>query len=232
MTRAITRTSSCRLPNKCSKGKWSLHKHFLTVTNSILCSLFTPVYLNVILQDTQKLARPLDRKTAVLSLTKTVADSEAFATKYSQKGWGFTVNALLKLLELPPDVTHKDDVNAEVDIDQMSFGVGFTPLNTIRKSPTDPWPQTGADLKVWVGSYLKEADKKHNGRVSQMAQTRLDDQAKAVLGSYIAWTWISRFNLLDLFRPIRSKIKIIMHAWWGWGYVSHMLEASYAITKV
>lgn len=158
----------------------------MTVTNSILCSLFTPVYLNVILQDTQKLARPLDRKTAVLSLTKTVADSEAFATKYSQKGWGFTVNALLKLLELPPDVTHKDDVNAEVDIDQMSFGVGFTPLNTIRKSPTDPWPQTGADLKVWVGSYLKEADKKHNGRVSQMAQTRLDDQAKAVLGSYIA----------------------------------------------
>ncbi|OQE21646.1 hypothetical protein PENSTE_c011G09365 [Penicillium steckii] len=158
----------------------------MQVTEQVQQGLFTPVYLNVILQDTQKLARPLDRKTAVLSLTKTVADSEAFATKYSQKGWGFTVNALLKLLELPPDVTHKDDLNAEVDIDQMSFGVGFTPLNTIRKSPTDPWPQTGADLKVWVGSYLKEADKKHSGRVSQMAQTRLDDQAKAVLGSYIA----------------------------------------------
>ncbi|CAI7622011.1 hypothetical protein N7533_013088 [Penicillium manginii] len=158
----------------------------MQVTEQVQPGLFTPVYLNVILQDTQKLARPLDRKTAVLSLTKIVADSEAFATKYSQKGWGFTVNTLLKLLELPPDVTHKDDLNAEVDIDQMSFGVGFTPLNTIRTSPKDPWPQTGADLKAWVGTYLKEADKKHNGRVSQMAGSKLDDQAKTVLGSYIS----------------------------------------------
>ncbi|KAJ5109859.1 hypothetical protein N7532_002504 [Penicillium argentinense] len=158
----------------------------MQVTEQIQEGLFTPVYLKVILQDTQKLARPLDRKTAVLSLTKTVANSEAFATKYSQKGWGFTVSALLKLLELPPDVTHKDDVNAEVDIDQMAFGVGFTPLNTIRASPKDPWPETGADLKAWVGTYLKEADKKHGGRVSQMAQSRLDDQAKAVLSSYIS----------------------------------------------
>lgn len=68
----------------------------------------------------------------------------------------------------------------------MSFGVGFTPLNTIRAQPKDPWPETGADLKAWVGSYLKEANTKHNGRISQFAQERLDDQAKAVLASYIS----------------------------------------------
>lgn len=143
------------------------------------------MYLNVILQDTQKLARPLDRKTAVLSLTKTLANSDAFATRYA-KGWGFTCNSLLKLLELPPEVAHKDDLIAEVDVEEMSFGVGFTPLNTIRAQPKDPWPETGADLKAWVGTYLKEADKKHGGRISQFAQERLDDQAKAVLGSYIS----------------------------------------------
>jgi exportin-2 (importin alpha re-exporter) len=148
-----------------------------------LRSLFTPVYLKVILEDTQKLARPLDRKTAVISLTKTLANSDAFATRYA-KGWGFTCNTLLKLLELPPAVAHKDDL--EVDVEEMSFGVGFTPLNTIRAQPKDPWPETGTDYKSWVGTYLKEADKRHNGRISQFAQDRLDDQAKALLGSYIS----------------------------------------------
>ncbi|KAJ6028413.1 hypothetical protein N7540_003989 [Penicillium herquei] len=157
----------------------------MQITEKVQQNLFTPVYLNVILQDTQKLARPLDRKTAVISLTKTLANSDAFATRYA-KGWGFTCNTLLKLLELPPDVTHKDDFMAEVDVEEMSFGVGFTPLNTIKALQKDPWPETGADLKKWVGTYLKEADKKHGGRISQFAQDRLDDQAKAVLGSYIS----------------------------------------------
>lgn len=136
--------------------------------------------------ETQKLARPLDRKTAIISLTKTLANSEAFATRYSQKGWGFTCTALLKLLELPPLPTSGDDLIAEVDTEDMSFGVGFTPLNTIRPQQKDPWPETGADLKAWVGKYLKEADKKQNGRLSQFAQERLDDQSKAVLGSYMS----------------------------------------------
>ncbi|KAJ5936811.1 hypothetical protein N7466_003261 [Penicillium verhagenii] len=157
----------------------------MQLTEKVQQNLFTPVYLNVILQDTQKLARPLDRKTAVLSLTKILANSDAFATRYA-KGWGFTCNTLLKLLELPPDVTHKDDISAEVDVEEMSFGVGFTPLNTIKPQQKDPWPETGADLKKWAGAYLKEADKKHGGRISQFAQERLDDQAKTVLGSYIS----------------------------------------------
>jgi exportin-2 (importin alpha re-exporter) len=135
------------------------------------------------LSDTQKLARPLDRKTAVISLTKTLANSDAFANTYA-KGWGFTCNALLKLLELPPAVAHKDDV--DVDVEEMSFGVGFTPLNTIRPVAKDPWPETGNDYKAWVGAYLKEADKRHNGRISQFAQARLDDNDRTLLGSYIS----------------------------------------------
>jgi exportin-2 (importin alpha re-exporter) len=147
--------------------------------------LFTPIYLNVILPETQKLARPLDRKTAVLSFTKTLASSEAFATRY-KKGWGFTCTALLKLLELPPLPASKEDIIAEHDVEDMAFGVGFTALNTIRQQTVDPWPDTGADLKAWVGQYLKEADKKTNGRVSAFAQERLDAQAQTVLSSYIA----------------------------------------------
>ncbi|GMG49179.1 unnamed protein product [Aspergillus oryzae var. brunneus] len=147
--------------------------------------LFTPIYLNIILPDTQKLARPLDRKTAVLSFTKTLANSDAFANRY-KKGWGFTCEALLKLLGLPPLPASKDDIIVEHDVEDMAFGVGFTALNTVRPQTKDPWPETGADLKAWVGQYLKEADKKYNGRVSGFAQERLSNDAKTVLGSYIA----------------------------------------------
>lgn len=148
-------------------------------------SLFTPIYLNIILPESQKLARPLDRKTAVLSFTKTLANSEAFANRY-KKGWAFTCEALLKILELPPLPASKDDLIAEHDVEDMAFGVGFTPLNTVRAQPRDPWPETGADLKAWVGNYLKEADKKSNGRVAGFAQERLGDEAKAVLSSYMS----------------------------------------------
>lgn len=127
----------------------------------------------------------MDRKTAIISFTKTIANSQAFATRYSQKGWGFTCTALLKLLELPPLPASKD-VLIDADIEDMSFGVGFTPLNTIRPQQKDPWPETGADLKAWVKTYLKDADKKQSGRVSQFAQERLDAESKTVFASYIS----------------------------------------------
>ncbi|PYH94234.1 Cse1-domain-containing protein [Aspergillus ellipticus CBS 707.79] len=157
----------------------------IQVIDKVQAELFTPIYLSIILPETQKLARPLDRKTAVLSFTKTLANSEAFANRY-KKGWGFTCEALLKLLELPPLPASKDDLIAEHDVEDMAFGVGFTALNTVRPQTRDPWPDTGADLKAWTGAYLKEADKKHNGRISAFVQERLEAQAKTVLLSYIA----------------------------------------------
>lgn len=88
-------------------------------------------------------------------------------------------------MELPPLPAGRDDVITEHDVEDMAFGVGFTPLNTIRPQPKDPWPETGTDLKAWVGGYLKEADKVHGGRVSGFVQERLGDEAKAVLSTYI-----------------------------------------------
>jgi exportin-2 (importin alpha re-exporter) len=143
------------------------------------------MYLKVILPESQKLARPLDRKTAAVSFVKTLANSEAFASRY-KKGWGYTCEALLKLLELPPLPTARDDIITENDVDDMAFGVGFTQLNTVRPVAKDPWPGTGLDLKVWAGRYLKEADKKQGGKISVFIRERLGDEAKAVLGGYMA----------------------------------------------
>lgn len=159
---------------------------FIKNSDAIQENLFTQLYLLIILPTTQQLIRPLDRKLAVVALTKTLTDSEAFAVRYSKAGWAKTCEALLKLLENPPMPTAADDAIVEGDVDDLSFGVGYTPLNTCKKQQTDYWPQV-TDVKSWVGSYIKAADARHNGKIGQFVNERLASMpdAKNVLMSYM-----------------------------------------------
>lgn len=77
-----------------------------------------------------------------------------------------------------------DDTIVEVDVDDLSFGVGFTPLNTCKKLPKDDWPEA-VNVKAWVGNYMKEANTRGNGALAGFVQTRLPDGAQAVLVSYM-----------------------------------------------
>jgi exportin-2 (importin alpha re-exporter) len=156
---------------------------FIQNSDTVQDGVYVPIYLTIILPSTQQLARPLERKLAVVSLTKTLADSQSFAVKYV-KGWGKTCEALLKLLENPPMPVTSDDAVVEVDVDDLSFGVGFTPLNTCKKVPRDEWPEV-TDVKSWVGSYLKAADARQGGAVGRYVNERLSPEAKAVLVSYM-----------------------------------------------
>lgn len=156
---------------------------FIRNSDIVQDAVFVPIYLTIILPTTQQLARPLERKLAVVSLAKTLTDSQAFAVKYV-KGWGKTCEALLKLLENPPMPVVTDDVVAEADVDDLSFGVGFTQLSTCKKSPRDDWPEV-TDVKVWVGSYLKAADARHGGAIGGYVSERLSPEAKTVLVSYM-----------------------------------------------
>lgn len=49
-----------------------------------------------------------------------------------------------------------DEVNHEIDIDEMGFGVTFATLNTTKKAPRDPAPDvpTG-EISTWAITYLK-----------------------------------------------------------------------------
>jgi exportin-2 (importin alpha re-exporter) len=126
----------------------------------------------------------MDRKTAVISLTKTLTDSVAFASKY-KKGWAYTFEALLKLLENPPvPSTISDDVIAEHDVDDMGFGVGFTQLSTTRPSVRDLWPDI-TDVKVWVSEFLRARDKSLDGRLKGFAEERLTVDAKTLFAEYL-----------------------------------------------
>ncbi|TIA48524.1 Cse1-domain-containing protein [Aureobasidium pullulans] len=156
---------------------------FIQITDQIQNNVFTPIYTQVILPDTQKLSRPFDRKTAVVSLTHTLANSQAFVDRYGKKGWGFTCEALLKLLINPPLPQSADDLMIEDrDVEDVGFGVGFTALNTCKPVPKDPFPEV-QDVKQWVGLYLREADQKTGGRIAASVTEKLGPDAQAALSS-------------------------------------------------
>ncbi|KAF2168070.1 hypothetical protein M409DRAFT_21516 [Zasmidium cellare ATCC 36951] len=155
---------------------------FIAVADKVQENVFTPVYMTIILPDTQKLSRPVDRKTACISLTRTLADSQAFVERYQKRGWTITCEALLKLLINPPLPPAADDTIEDRDVDELGFGAAFTQLNTCKRPTPDPWPEV-TDVKAWVGATLRDADQRHSGRIGRFVNEKLDDQGKAALQS-------------------------------------------------
>ena len=142
-------------------------------------SVFVPIYLKIILPTTSNLSRPIDRKVAVVSFVDTLVTSNAFAQKY-KKGWAFTAEALLKILENPPVSAPTIENITEQDVDDMSFGVGFTPLNTIAKPVRDLYPEI-TDVKAWVRQQMV----KNGPKVSAFAQERLSAEVQPIFVGYM-----------------------------------------------
>lgn len=159
--------------------------YFIKHSEALQANVFTPIYLTIILQTTGQFARPVDRKLGVISYTKTLSDSTAFAQKY-QKGWGFTCNALLDLLKNPPQVATGagDEIVAEADVDDIGFGVGYTPLNTCKKGSRDDFPAI-ENVQQWVSQFLKEANARHGGAIAGYIDQRLQDSSKQALAPYL-----------------------------------------------
>ncbi|EGE07484.1 chromosome segregation protein Cse1 [Trichophyton equinum CBS 127.97] len=151
---------------------------FIQCTENIQNGVFTPIYLSIILPESRKLARPLDRKIAIISFAKTLAYSEAFASRY-KKGWGFTCEPYYIFSTRSYLITGDD-------VEDMAFGVGFTQLTTIKMPPRDPCPETGPQVVQWVATYLKEQNSKSNGKIQNFAQERLDPQILPGLAKLLA----------------------------------------------
>jgi exportin-2 (importin alpha re-exporter) len=157
--------------------------YFIAASDSVQDGLFVPLYLKIILPLTQQLAKPLHRKCAAISLTKTLTSSEKFAVKYV-KGWALTSETLVKLLEMAPMPVADEGVVVEQDVDDLSFGVGFTPLNTCKPQPRDLWPDV-MDIKTWVGVYFAEADRARQGQLTTWASERLNPELRQTFVSYL-----------------------------------------------
>jgi exportin-2 (importin alpha re-exporter) len=157
-----------------SKAKGYGADNFITLVEGIQNGMYVTLYLKFILPDTPKLSSPTARKLAVASLTRTLTESQAFAERY-KKGWGYTAQGLLALLELPPAAVEKENLlTMEGDVDDLSFGVGFTPLVTVKPLPRDFVPEISGDARTWVGQTLKQADQTQGGRVTAYIDERLE----------------------------------------------------------
>ncbi|KAF2647507.1 Cse1-domain-containing protein [Lophiostoma macrostomum CBS 122681] len=156
---------------------------FINASDQVQHDVFKNVYLSIILPDTQKFSRPIDRKLAVVSYTKTLADSDAFVSRYP-KGWSLTTQRLLELLINPPVPAAADDIIPDADVDELGFGVGYTQLNTCRKTAKDPYAEV-TDVKGWVAGYLKQADARKGGAVVRLVEERLAPEVKRALAEYL-----------------------------------------------
>ncbi|KAI1776156.1 putative mportin-alpha export receptor [Hypoxylon cercidicola] len=157
---------------------------FATQVEQIQEKLFVQIYLKIVLPTSELLVRPIDRKLAVVSFAKTMGDSVAFAERY-QKGWAYTCEAMLKILVNVPKVTGGvgDDVVNEADVDDIGFGMGFTALNTCKKSARDDFPEI-QDINTWVRQYLLDANARHNGAIASYMD-RLTNEARQAMAAYL-----------------------------------------------
>lgn len=159
--------------------------YFINHSEKVQAGVFAQLYPPIILSTTKQFARPVDRKIGVISYTKTLCDSAAFAQKY-MKGWANTANNLLELLQNPPKVAggFGDEVITEADVDDIGFGVGFTPLNTCKRGPRDDFPEID-NVQAWVSEYLKAGNARQGGAVLKFVQERMQPEAQAAIAPYL-----------------------------------------------
>lgn len=159
--------------------------YFIQQSNSVEDGVFTKVYPTFVLGETDKIARPVDRKVAVVSLTKTLCDSSAFAQQFA-KGWANSCRKLLSLLVNPPTVAAGagDEVVAEADVDDIGFGMSFTALNTCRGLAKDDFPEI-LDVTKWVKEYMASANQRHGGAIERFVSERLSPEEQEAIAKYI-----------------------------------------------
>ncbi|VUC21535.1 unnamed protein product [Clonostachys rosea] len=160
--------------------------YFIKQSNQVDERAFAQVYPPFVLSETEKLARPVDRKVAVVSLTKTLCDSQVFAEKFA-KGWGNSCRILISLLANPPTVGAGagDEIITEADVDDIGFGMSFTALNTCRPLARDDFPEV-ANVTTWVKEYMGAANQRHNGAIANFIGQRLQPEEQQVIAQYIS----------------------------------------------
>ncbi|KAG6001996.1 hypothetical protein E4U54_000965 [Claviceps lovelessii] len=158
---------------------------FIKQSDQIDDRAFAQVYPPFVLAETGKLAKPVDRKTAVVSLTKTLCDSQVFGGKF-MKGWANSCRTLLSLLANPPTVAGSagDEIISEASVDDIGFGMTFTALNTCKPLARDDFPEI-QNVASWVKEYMVAANHRHNGAVAEFISQRLPPEQQKVMMQYI-----------------------------------------------
>lgn len=157
--------------------------YFIKQSDRVDEKAFTQVYPTFVLGETQKLVKPVDRKLAVISLTKTLCDSQAFSEKFA-KGWANSCRNLLGLLANPPVVSSGPGDEIVTAEEGIGFGLSFTALNTCKSLTRDDFPEV-LNVVHWVKEYMVAANEKHGGAIERFISQRLSPDEQQAVVQYI-----------------------------------------------
>ncbi|KAJ8099083.1 Cse1-domain-containing protein [Lipomyces tetrasporus] len=140
-------------------------------------ALFGDIFEHFVLAATPKLHSPLDRKLAMVGLTKILFESSAFLQKYSSR-WETGARVLLTTLQSNSlvDVFEVADELPEAD-EELSFGASFVKLNAVVWRGLDPASDV-TDMKKFVGETVTKAG---NAVIAQVGD--VSDEVKSGLAA-------------------------------------------------
>ncbi|KAG6026777.1 hypothetical protein E4U19_002414 [Claviceps sp. Clav32 group G5] len=158
---------------------------FIAKSDQLDARAFAQVYPPFVLAETEKLAKPVDRKIAVVSLTKTLCDSQVFSGKF-MKGWANSCRILLSLLANPPVVAAGagDEIITEASVDDIGFGMTYTALNTCKPLARDDFSDI-QNVAQWVKEYMVAANQRHNGAIAGFISQRLPQEQQDAIMKYL-----------------------------------------------
>ncbi|EMR10605.1 hypothetical protein PNEG_01308 [Pneumocystis murina B123] len=155
--------------------------YFINVINNIQTGLFEQVFSMFCLPGVQNIKDTIDRKTCSIGMIIMLCRGSALQEIKYPTLWSSTLIAILKLFELPFEVTKNDEI-IEVDIDDIGFQASFSRLAFSVKAKQDPCMFI-KDPKAFLIEELMKGNSANRGNFSRIISTMSDD-VKTVLTTY------------------------------------------------
>ncbi|KAK9453824.1 Cse1-domain-containing protein [Dipodascopsis uninucleata] len=179
LSRLLYFLSSVRSPEKGLGPDFSIE--FLDEAQS---GIFGEVFGQFVIPTTAKFHTLLDKKIAVVGLSRFLFECESFRQLYYQR-WTAGCLALLNLMQSDSLVGVYDNSNALIEStldgdEEVTFGSSFAQLSTVATKPFDPTSDI-PDVKKFVGLQIKAS----GGQLAALIN-QLPPEAQSSLSSYSA----------------------------------------------
>jgi exportin-2 (importin alpha re-exporter) len=155
---------------------------FIDYANKVQPDIFATTYLKTILPISESSLSTIDRKLAVVSFAKSIAESRAFS-QTDTAAWKQTCETMLKLASLPETPSRvedeDDDIASHADPEVIpSLGINFTTLSSCKHPPIDRLAEI-QNVPQWLAKYLQQHKPQEEAVVNYMAG--LPEQIKQAL---------------------------------------------------
>lgn len=134
-----------------------------------LLSLFQSVWNSLLEPYLPRLVAPIDRKMAVISLTKLLTESSLMLSPPYQSIWLKALIIAIQLSEGKVDQNANDEFELDNEVEESGFSPAFSQLIHGVRIDNDPFPQV-AHPPTFLALQLSQASKANPGFISGQVQ--------------------------------------------------------------